>query len=71
MDERTVRNVLEAALLAAGRPLSMDQLAGLFGKRGAPSRAELKATLASLADEYEDRGIELKQVATDCKSASR
>ena len=64
MDERTIKNVLEAALLAVGRPLSMDQLSGLFGKRGAPSRDEIRKSIAELAKEYEDRGIELKPVAS-------
>ena len=64
MDENTIRNVIEAALLAAGRPLSMDQLAGLFGKRGAPSRQQIKAVLKDLEEQYENRGIELKQVAS-------
>lgn len=64
MDEQTIKNVLEAALLAAGRPLSLDQLSNLFGKRGAPSRDDLRAALATLTDDYEGRGIELKRVAS-------
>ena len=64
MDEREIKNVLEAALLAAGRPLSLDQLSGLFGKRGAPSRDDIRAALATLTDDYVDRGIELKRVAS-------
>jgi segregation and condensation protein B len=64
MDEREIKNVLEAALLAAGRPLSLDQLSGLFGKRGAPSRDTIRAALATLTDDYADRGIELKRVAS-------
>ncbi|MEE8307872.1 MAG: SMC-Scp complex subunit ScpB [Gammaproteobacteria bacterium] len=64
MDEREIKNVLEAALLAVGRPLSLDQLSGLFGKRGAPSRDTIRAALATLTDDYADRGIELKRVAS-------
>ena len=64
MDEREIKNILEAALLAAGRPLSLDQLSGLFGKRGAPSRDDIRSALATLTDDYQDRGIELKRVAS-------
>jgi segregation and condensation protein B len=64
MDERTVKNVLEAAMLAAAKPLNLDQLLGLFKKRGGPSKDDIKSALATLTDDYEDRGIELKRVAS-------
>jgi chromosome segregation and condensation protein ScpB len=31
MDEIEIKHVLEAALLAAGRPLTLDRLSDLFG----------------------------------------
>lgn len=64
MDENTIKNVIEAALLAAGKPLSLDQLSALFGRRSAPDRSELRAAIDSLSADYEGRGIELKQVAS-------
>jgi segregation and condensation protein B len=64
MDEREVKHVVEAALLAAGRPLSVDQLLALFGKRSEVDRAILRGALAALADDYEGRGLELKEVAS-------
>lgn len=64
MDEQTIKNVIESALLAAGRPLSLEQLGGLFGRRSAPDRGELKRALEGLSADYEGRGIELKQVAS-------
>ena len=64
MDQSEIKNILEAALLAAGRPLSLDQLVGLFGKRSAPERQTLKEVLGELAFEYKDRGIELKEVGS-------
>jgi chromosome segregation and condensation protein ScpB len=33
MNDQYVRNVIEAALLAAGRPLAADELVGLFDER--------------------------------------
>ena len=60
-----VKKVVESALLVAGRPLSIDQLLHLFGEEdGRPARDEIKATLEDLEIECEDRGYELKRVAS-------
>ena len=60
-----VRKVVEAALLVSGRPLSIDQLLQLFGEDdGRPARDEIKATLEDLQTDFEERGYELKQVAS-------
>ncbi|HKZ73434.1 MAG TPA: SMC-Scp complex subunit ScpB, partial [Steroidobacteraceae bacterium] len=64
MSEKYVRNVIEAALLAAGRPLQVDELAALFGEAGRPAGAEVRAALAELTADYEGRGIEIKETAT-------
>src|SRR5262245_4427093 len=65
MDETEIKRVVEAALLAAGRPLSLDSLQELFAtKGGGPERAALKQVLDSLANDYQGRGIELKEVAS-------
>ena len=65
MDENELKHVVEAALLAAGRPLTLDRLEQLFAARGsAPDRATIKRIIDTLAAEYEGRGIELKEVAT-------
>src|SRR5215813_15462249 len=64
MNETYLRNVLEAALLAAGNPLALAELARLFEEAGRPSNAELRAALEALAREYEGRGIELKETAS-------
>jgi segregation and condensation protein B len=65
MDEIEIKHVLEAALLAAGRPLTLDRLSELFAVKGdGPDRATLKRVLETLANDYQGRGIELKEVAT-------
>lgn len=65
MDETEIKHVVEAALLAAGRPLTIDRLAELFAaKGGAPERAVLKRVLETVANDYQGRGIELKEVAS-------
>jgi segregation and condensation protein B len=56
--------IAEAILLAAGRPLGLDQLLALFGDDERPERNELRAALAALAGEYGGRGIELAEVGS-------
>lgn len=55
--------ILEAALLAAGEPLSPERLESLFTEAERPARAELRAALDALAQDLEARGIELVEVA--------
>jgi segregation and condensation protein B len=65
MDETEIKHVLEAALLAAGRPLTLDRLTELFSAKGsAPERATIKRALEALANDYQGRGIEIKEVAS-------
>jgi segregation and condensation protein B len=64
MDETEIKHVVEAALLAAGRPLTLERISELFAvKGGGPDRVTLKRVLEVLAAEYQGRGIELKEVA--------
>jgi segregation and condensation protein B len=64
MNEQYVKNVIEAALLAAGRPLAVDELLAVFDERDRSSAEEVRAALAALADEYQSRGLELIEVAS-------
>jgi segregation and condensation protein B len=63
MSDQYLRNVLEAALLAAGRPLNIADLGQLFEERSRPDAAQLRAGLIALGAEYADRGIEIKETA--------
>ena len=63
MNESYIRNVVEAALLAAGKPLQPSELAQLFDENLRPQADEVRAALDSLAAEYSGRGIELKETA--------
>lgn len=64
MNEQYARNVIEAALLAAGRPLTEEELVGLFDERDGSTAEEVRAAIAGLRAEYETRGIELVEVAS-------
>jgi segregation and condensation protein B len=64
MSEHPLTNVLEAILLAAGRPLSLAQIAELFDEPRRPTDGELGEALADLGRRYDGRGVELKEVAS-------
>jgi segregation and condensation protein B len=64
MEATEIKHFVEAALLAAGRPLSIDQLQNLFDGRTAPEKAEIRQAIASLNEEYEERGIVVAEVAS-------
>ncbi len=64
MDATEIKHFIEAALLAAGRPLNIDQLQGLFDGRMAPEKSEIRQAIASLNEDYEERGIVVSEVAS-------
>jgi len=64
MNDSYIRNVIEAALLAAGGPLPVAELMRLFDDGVRPGAPALREALASLGAEYEGRGIELKETAS-------
>jgi segregation and condensation protein B len=64
MNDSYVRNVIEAALLAAGGPLPVAELTRLFDDSVRPGAQAVRAALASLEAEYAGRGIELKETAS-------
>ena len=64
MNHQYVKNVVEAALLAAGRPLTLDELMSVFDERDGSSADEVKGAIAALTEEYETRGLELLEVAS-------
>ena len=58
-------NVLEAAMLAAGRALTLEDFLALFtGSADAPDRKQLRDALAQLGESLGGRGIELVEVAS-------
>ena len=64
MDAVEIKHFIEAALLAAGRPLSIDQLQKLFDGRSAPEKTEIRAAIAALSEDYDHRGISIAEVAS-------
>lgn len=57
-----LKNIIEAALLVAGQPLTLDKLLSLFPSDSRPTRDDMRAALAELGGACADRGIELMQI---------
>ena len=64
MEATEIKHFIEAALLAAGRPLNIDQLKDLFDGRTAPEKAEIRQAISTLNEDYEERGIIVSEVAS-------
>lgn len=64
MDAQKLRNIVEAALLAAGRPMSIEQILNLFPENEAPERQDVRDALGALEADYAERGIQLREVAS-------
>ena len=64
MNEHYLRNVIEAALLAAGRPVMPAELIQLFDGNDRPTAEQMRAAIDALAADYAERGIELKETAS-------
>jgi segregation and condensation protein B len=65
MSEANIKHIVEAVLLAAGNPLTLDNLLAVFTEEDLkPGRDELRATIEALQADYEGRGIELVRVAS-------
>lgn len=59
-----IQAIAEAALLAAGKPLSLDQLRELFTEDERPARQVMEHVMMLLEAACENRGFELKKVAS-------
>ena len=59
-----LKNIVEAALLAAGGALSLDNLQALFDEIEQPEKKALREVLEELSEDYRGRGIEVREVAS-------
>jgi segregation and condensation protein B len=59
-----LQNILEAAIMVAGRPLSVAQMQKLFEEAQQPSALDIKTALTCLQEKYLPSGIELREVAS-------
>jgi segregation and condensation protein B len=59
-----LKSIIEGALLAAGRPLTIEDLAQLFEESERPAAQDINAALAELSNDCRERALELREVAS-------
>ncbi len=64
MEEHKIKQILEAAILAADGPLDRDGLLMLLDEDDKPDKQTLDRLLNELADDYAERGVELREVGS-------
>ena len=64
MSQHDLKNLVEAALLAHGQPLSIEQMRGLFDEFERPEMEAVREVLQALAEDCVGRPVELVEVAS-------
>ena len=64
MDDNAIKYFVESALLAAGRPLTIDNLQNLFDEDSVPEKSQIRQAISNLLDDYSERGITITEVAS-------
>lgn len=64
LSDGQLQRIVEGALLAAGKPLTIDDIAALFDDSERPTNDEVRAVLAAIAEQCNGRGFELREVAS-------
>lgn len=59
-----IKNIVEAVLLAADGPMTVNQIIALFDEQERPQVKLVRDALDQLQNEYTKRGVELKEVAS-------
>ena len=59
-----LKQIVEAALMAAGSPLNLEHLLELFAEEERPDRVDLRNALNELQNDYQERGVELSEVGS-------
>jgi segregation and condensation protein B len=72
MNDDQLKNIIEAALMAADSALNIDRILQLFElEEEKPSRDQIKEVLVALEAECEGRGVELKRIASGYRYQTR
>lgn len=64
MDSLLIKKIVEAALMVAGQPLTLGHLVALFPEGEQPPKDALREAISSINEDCEQRGIEIKEVAS-------
>jgi len=71
MDQQTLRNIVEAAVLTSEVPVTINQIQSLFAQDEKPSVRDIRQALEQLSDQCEGRAVELKQIGQGYRYQSR
>jgi len=64
MEQKERQNILEAILISADKPLSVEKLLGFFETQDLVNRNDIKESLAELQEYYKNRGFQLIETAS-------
>lgn len=65
MNQDQLKNIIEAALMVSEKPVNVSQLLGIFeAEAERPGKADIRAVIEQIMQDYEGRGIELKEVSS-------
>lgn len=64
LERSHLKRIVEAALFAAGQPMSLEKLGELFYEEERPSIETFREVLAEIEVDYSERGVQLKEVAS-------
>ena len=64
IDHAGLKFILEAALMSASEPLSINRLQALFNEDEKPDKEAIRKALTDLADDFTERSFELVEVAS-------
>lgn len=64
LSQDQLKKIIEGAIMAADQPLSIDQIRKLFEEENPLTNKEIQEIIQNITEEYKDRGIELKEVAS-------
>lgn len=72
MEYKQLKNIVEAALLAADHPLTVEQILKLFEEdQQLPEKDEIRKAIAELEEDCAERGYELKKIASGFRYQTR
>ena len=59
-----LQGIIEALLMAAAKPLSLNELIGAFPDGEQPDKKALRQVLSKIDEDYQSRGVRLKELAS-------
>ena len=71
IEQDKLKNIIEAALFAVAKPMSVEQILKLFADEERPSANAIREMLRMLQNESADRGVELTQVGSGFRYQAR